>query len=127
MPVACSRKCREALTSSVMSNIDCAHCGSPIPERRLKIQEAAGHSVFACSKSCRAKLSRRGAPKPKRVCPNCGLPFDVGYGKSRTCSKQCAADLDRLDSEDVDWQAFFKTADWQKVMDEVLAEPEDAA
>ena len=44
-------------------------------------------------------------------------------GEPYTCTPACA----RTSNNTIDWQAFFKTDEWQTVMDEVMTEPEDAA
>lgn len=133
--LGCSDECRVNLDNPPVT---CAACGEQMTAHRWMKQQTRGQHVPACSRKCRSKLRYQdNPPKPGRVvkgtfadCEVCGkqVPARRFYklkaaGEPYTCTPACA----RTSNNTIDWQAFFKTDDWQKVMDEVMTEPEDAA
>ena len=134
--LACSNACRFSMENPP---VPCAVCREPIAAHLWRGQQRRrGQLVPACSQKCRWKLKVQDIPPKQSAevaktfadCQQCGDPVPPArfyrqrsQGEPYTCTPACA----RSSNNAIDWQAFFKSDEWQSVMDEVMAEPEDAA
>lgn len=131
----CSDECRVNLDNPP---VNCAACGEQMTAHRWMGQQKRNQTLPACSIRCRTKLRYQDSQPRQSVkikatfadCEVCGkqVPARRFYklrarGEAFTCNQVCAREA----NQKIDWQAFFKTTEWQKVMDEVMTEPEDAA